>query len=707
MVVMYIAKIPNRNSPPAFLLRESFRDGGKVKNRTLANLSHLPLHVIELIKKSLKGERLVSADDFEKVESWHHGHVDVVLRAMKRLCFERLLDAKPSRERDLVTAMVVGRIVEPDNELSSKLANTRWWDMTTLPAILEIGAADENELYSAMDWLLDRQERIEKDLAKRHLTEDGMILYDLSSSYFEGVTCPLAKLGCNRDGKKGKLQVNYGLLTDERGCPISVSVFPGNTLDHETLLSQSEKARSDFGIKGMVLVGDRGMITEKLIVDELHGLEGVDWITALKSGAIRSLIKEGEIQLGLFDDRNLFELTTSTYPGERLVACRNVELMKLRNHKRRSLLNATSEKLEEARATIERGKLRGVEKITKRLQRIVATYKMSNHFTFKVEEEAFEIELKDKSEAEKAGLNSALKELDNVRLSIKRGRLHGEKNIGKRIGKILVKYNLTHHVTAAIQEDGFEVQIKDGVSAGEAALLKILDTVEKVQKQVTCGRYGGKDAIGVRIGRVINKYKVAKHFVLDIREDGFDFHIDEKKVAEEAALDGIYVIRTSLSDNRMSAEETVRNYKNLSQVERAFRSLKTVDLKVRPIRHHLEKRVRAHIFLCMLAYYVEWHIREAWRPLLFADEEQEAKKHRDPVAPAKRSEAALQKIHSKQLVDGTAAQSFHTLLKSMSQIVRNECRTPDADPQGPTFTIVTTPTPKQQRAYQLLETIKL
>jgi len=583
-IVVYYVSMPKRNGAMhvvttmrkyknkiyrTHLLRRSYREGKKVKSETLGNLSHLPAHVIELIRRSLKGETMVSSTDaFEAIASHHHGHVQAVLAAMKHLAFEGVIASAPSRERDLVVGMIAARILDPE----SKLATTRWWHTTTLPDILGVSDADEDDLYGAMDWLLKRQGHIEKKLAARHLKEGGMALYDLSSSYFEGITCPLAALGHNRDGKKGKLQVNYGLLTDDRGRPVSVSVFPGNTGDPKTLMPQVQKVKVDFGIKTIVLVGDRGMISQTQI-DEIRDVAGIDWITALKTGAIRKLVDDQALQLELFDERNIFEFTHPDFPGERLVACRNPELRKLRAHKRRSLLEATGREL------------------------------------------------------------------------------------------------------------------------------------AKVQGMVARGTLAGKDTIGVRVGTVVNKYKVAKHFVLAIEDQGFSFHIDEEKVAAEAALDGIYVLRTSLAKERLSTEDTVRSYKNLSQVERAFRSIKTMDLKVRPIHHHLEDRVRAHIFLCMLACYVEWHMREVWRSVLFCDEDQELKKTRDPVAPAKRSKAALEKVHSKVLADGSAVHSFQTLLKLLSTIVRNRCRVPTDGPNAPTFDVLTTPTAEQQRAYNLLGAI--
>ncbi len=634
---MYIATIPNRSSPPAILLREGYREGGKVKTRTLCNLSKLPPEAVAALRRVLKGDKLVEPSNaFEVIASPHHGHVKAVRSAMRRVGFDKLIGARRSRERDLVEALVVARILEPD----SKLATTRWWHTTTLPQILGVADADEQELYAAMDWLLARQGRIEKKLAARHLAEAGLVLYDLSSSYFEGVTCPLASLGYSRDGKRGKLQVNYGVLTDVRGCPVSISVFKGNTTDSETLLEQVKKMRERFAIVSLVIVGDRGMITQKQIDDELSELDGVEWITALKSASIRKLVEAGHLQLGLFDERNLFELAHPDFPGERLVACRNPQLAKRRAHKRQSLLAATTEELEKVRSTVQRAKLKGEGTI----------------------------------------------------------RVRVEKIIGKR---------LAGHFELHIAEDGFDFCVVGKDDAPEAALQRICNKLEKIRSLVKQGKYGGKDKIGVRVGKVVNKYKVAKHFVLDIAEDGFDFHIDAEKVAAEAALDGIYVLRTSLPEQRLSADDVVRNYKNLSVVERAFRCIKTIDLNIRPIRHHLEKRVRAHIFLCMLAYYVEWHMREAWRPLLFCDEDQQAKKTRDPVAPAKRSAAALRKTKTKVLDDGTEVHSFQTLLKVLSTIVRNLCRMPGASADTPTFEVVTTPNAKQQRAYDLLETITL
>jgi transposase len=423
-----------------------------------------------------------------------------------------------------------------------------------------------------MDWLLERQPLIERKLAARHLGEGALALYDLSSSYFEGTHCPLGRIGYNRDGKKGKLQVNYGLLTTRAGCPIGVSVYEGNTADAKTLMPQVMKLKAAFGLERIVLVGDRGMISHKAI-GELKTLEGMAWITALKSTQIRSLVETGALQLGLFDERNLFELSHPDYPGERLIACRNPELAKLRSHKRQALLAAT---------------------------RV---------------------------------------ELDKIAERVARGALKGE------------------------------------------AL------------------------IGLKLGRVLDQYKVGKHFALTITDSRFEYRILENQVAAEAALDGLYVVRTGLPSKQMSSAEAVRSYKALAQVERAFRSLKTVDLKVRPIHHRLADRVRAHIFLCMLAYYVEWHLIEAWRPLLFADEDQAAKATRDPVAPAKRSAAALEKAATHLRPDGVPVHSFRTLLEELATLVRNTCRTPGAVQYPATFDMLTTPTTTQRQAFEVISQI--
>jgi hypothetical protein len=573
LVLMYIDIVPNRRSPPAVLLRESVREGKRVRKRTVANLSSLPADQIEMIRRVLKGEKLGPVEEgLECVCSQHHGHVEAVRTAMHQLGFEKLIDAKPSRERDLVVAMVAGRIIAPE---ASKLGLTRAWVDTTLADDLGVADAHEDELYAAMDWLVERQEAIEKKLAKRHLQEGGLVLFDMTSSYFEGVTCPLAKLGYSWDGKPGTLQVNYGILTDSRGCPVSVSVFEGNTGDPKTLLPQVEKVKKDFGIGSLVLVGDRGMIST-VQIDALRKIDGIDWITALKSGAIRNLVDNRALQLDLFDERNLISLTHDDFPGERLVACRNPALAKLRAEKRRDLIAATTRKL------------------------------------------------------------------------------------------------------------------------------------EKVQSMVAGGRLKGIDKIGVRVGKVIGKYKVEKHFDLDIREGSFAFEVNATRVAAEAALDGIYVIRTSVAAGGMTAEQAVLNYKKLAEVERAFRTLKGVDLSVRPIRHRLETRVKAHIFLSMLAYYVQWHMIEAWAPLTFADEASgNAARRRDPVAPAKRSKSALEKVHTRTLPDGTPAMSFTRLLAHLATIVRNTLRPKNARPGEASFKLTTRPNPKQQQALDLIAKIEM
>ena len=568
---MHVHVVPNRGSPPTVLLRESYREGSKVGKRTLANLSSLSAAQIEAIRAALRGQTSVSPEQaFEAVRSPAHGHVQAVALTLLRLGFASLVASKACRERDLVLAMVAARIIAPH----TKLATTRWWHTTTLAEDLGVVDADEDDLYAAMDWLLARQDRVQKKLASRHLSEGGLVLYDLSSSYFEGTTCPLAKLGYNRDGKTGLLQVNYGLLTDARGCPVAVSVYEGNVSDSKTLLPAVHKVRDDFGIAQLVMVGDRGMISNKAIA-ELRETDGIGWITALKSVSIRALVEQGPLQLDLFDERNLVELSSPDYPDERLVACRNPELAKLRAHKREELLAAT------------------------------------------------------------------------------------ERNL------------------------------------------------DKIKARVDAGRLLGRDKIGVRVGKVVNQYKVAKHFELTIEDNTFTFARKRDAILAEAALDGIYIIRTSVSAVQMDAPSCVRNYKSLAQVERAFRSLKTVDLKVRPIHHRKADRVRAHIFLCMLAYYVEWHMREAWRELMFADTDQAAKATRDPVAPAKRSKDAQAKAARHTLDDGTPAHSFSTLMAELATIVRNVCRTPQAGPDAPTFEVVTTPNAKQQQSFELLQQIRL
>jgi len=657
-VRMYIATIPNRNSPPAILLRESYRENGKVKSRTLANLSKLPAGAIDVLRRSLKGENLFSTDSFEIIEdgSPAHGHVDAVMTAMRRLDFSKLICSRRSPQRDLVVAMVAARILEP----KSKLATTLWWADTTLPEMLDVSDADEDELYDAMDWLLERQSSIENKLADRHLNNDALALYDLTSSYFEGLTCPLAALGHNRDGKKGKLQVNYGLLTNRKGIPVSVSVFKGNTGDPKTLMPQVEKVRNAFGIEQFVMVGDRGMLTQKQ-VDLLHDIDGIDWIGALRPEAIKNLVTNGAIQMGLFDERNLFELKHPDFPGERLVACRNVELAHRRSAKRESLIQSTVKELNKVRGMVQRGRLSGKDEIEVRVRGILKKYRIGKHFELDIRDDGFNFKVNEEE--------------------------------------------LIAEVTA--KSKGDQALIKKRLERNRRHIESIVRQLAKLSLKVDKGRLHGQDAIGVRVGKVINKYKVGKHFELDIRDNDFSFDINQDHVKKEAALDGIYIVRTSLPKERMDADETVRSYKLLSQAERAFRSFKTVDLMVRPIRHRLEKRVRAHIFLCMLAYYVQWHMMEAWRPLLYADEDQEAKVLRDPVAPAKRSDSAMEKIKTKRLDDGSRVYSFRSLLGHLRAIVRATCRCPDEKETSATFVMTTRRNPKQQKAFDLLQTIQL
>jgi len=654
---MYITAIPNRGSPPAILLRESYREASKVKTRTLLNLSKLPAEAVQVLRQSLKGKRLVPVDEaLECIDSPNHGHVQAILIAMRRLRVPELLAAKQSRERDLAVAVIAAQILRPQ----SKLATTRWWHTTSLPDLLGVSDADEDDVYAAMDWLLKRQSRIQKKLAARHLQENGMALYDLTSSYFEGVCCSLASLGHNRDGKKGKLQVNYGVLANPEGIPVAVSVFSGNTGDPKTLMPQVELIRDEFGIERIVLVGDRGMITQTQI-DKLKAIEGIGWITALRPEGIKKLLDGGQLQMGLFDQRNLFELSHPDFPDERLVACRNPDLAKRRTEKRTSMLEATAQELQKVRRLVDRGRLRDKKQIGIEVKKVLASYKLGKHFKVEICDQGLDFELDEKA------LFAELEALAARSPERARERLDKAKQ----------------HIQA------------------------ITKKLERVRYRILGGQLRGKAEIGVRAGTVIGKYKMAKHLILKITDNSFDFEVDGASVATEAALDGIYVIRTSLPEERLSADDAVRSYKQLSRVERAFRTLKTIGLRVRPIRHHLEKRVRAHIFLVMLALYVEWHMFEAWRPLTFADEDQQAKATRDPVAPAVRSEKALRKVHSRTLEDGTEAHSFATLLEELGGIVRNECRIPGAPKDVPTIQVVTTPNPKQQRCYDLLKTITL
>lgn len=546
---MHIESVKNRTSPPCILLRESYREGGKVKKRTLANLTDWPPELLaafsNMLKNHRKGGTIPGSADFRIIRSLPHGHVRAVLDIVGKLKLDKLLLSRSCPNRELTLAMILSRILYP----SSKLATTRCLNQATAASTLagELGLnlpVHENELYTAMDWLLSRQEAVENALAKRHLAEGTLVLYDLTSSYFEGKTCPLARRGYSRDGKRGSLQVVYGLLCDPRGCPVAVEVFEGNTADPGTLSSQVRKLRERFHLSRVVLVGDRGMITQKRIDEELRGVEGLDWISALRSGQIASLANSGALQLELFDERNLAEIQSPDFPGERLVVCRNPALMARRRKKRESLLQAT------------------------------------------------ELEL-------------------------------------------------------------------EAIAAATARPKRPLR---------------GKDKIALRVGRVLNARKMAKHFVLEIGEDSFRWRRDEASIEKEAAIDGVYVVRSSLDESSgLGPPDLVERYKSLSSVENAFRSIKTVDLRVRPIHHRDADRVRAHIFLCMLAYYVEWHMRQALKPLLFDEDDPATAKAQRPdvVSPVKPSPSAKAKARSKTTPDGDPVHSFQTLLKDLGTLCRN------------------------------------
>jgi transposase len=563
---MYVERIPNRGSPPAVLLREAWREAGKIRKRTLANLSHWPQDRVESLKRLLRGDRLVSPQDvFAVGSSLPHGHVEAVLGSIRKLGLDSVIASKPSRERDLVVAMIAERLIAP----SSKLATTRLWKDSTLAEELSVGDADVEELYLALDWLLARQHRIEAKLAAHHLKDGGLVLYDTTTSYYEGHCCPLARFGHDRDGKKLPV-ILYGLLTDRDGRPVAVEVYPGNTGDPATVGDQVDKLRERFSLSRVVIVGDRGMLTQAQI-GKLKQHPGLSWISSLRSPAIRSLVASGHLQRSLFDETNLAEIRAPEFPGERLIACFNPLLETERRRKREELLQATE----------------------------------------------------------------------------------------KALGRI-------------------ETEVK-----------------RRTKKPL------GKAEIGVKAGRVLGRFKVAKHFTLTIADGVFVWARREETIRREADLDGIYVVRTSEPAERLSAPDAVRTYKSLALVERAFRCLKGVDLLVRPIFHRTEDHVRAHIFLCMLAYYVEWHMREAWAPLLFHDEElREQRSQRDPVAPAQPSPSARRKKSTRHSSEGLPLHSFKTLLAELASRCRNTCRV-NTDPPS-TFTTITDPTPRQARALQLL-----
>lgn len=553
------------------LLRRTYRDGKKVKHQTLGNLSHLPAHVIDLIRQALKGESFVpTGEAFEILRTRPHGHVAAVLGTLRRLDLESLLSSRQHRRRDLVVAMIVSRIIEPRSKLATAQALDPATLHHTLGELLGVQSAGSDELYEAMDWLLTQQDKIETALAKRHLQEGSLVLYDVTSTYFEGRHCILAKLGHNRDGKKGKLQIVFGLLCNAEGCPLAVQVFEGNTGDPKTLAAQIQKLRERFGLKHVVIVGDRGVITDARIRDDLRSVDGLAWISALRAPAIQELVEQKVIELSLFDQRDLAQVTCQMYPGERLVVCKNPFLAEERARKREDLLKATQSDLD-----------------------------------------------------------------------------------------------------------------------------KIVRATTRKKKPLR-----GKDQIGLRVGKVLGRFKMGKHFVLHISEESFRYERDEAKIAREAALDGIYVIRTSVPAEKLSAEDTVRAYKGLSRIERAFRSMKTVDLKVRPIHHHLADRVKAHVFLCMLAYYVEWHMRRSLAPLLFGDDDRPLPDG-SPVKPAARSEAADQKAKNKQLPDGTPVQSFQGILRDLATLAKNTVRSKAAGEA--TFEMLTQPTPLQKKAFELLQ----
>lgn len=568
---MYVESVPNRASPPAILLRESSRLRGKVVKRTLANLSSWNPSQVDALRRLLKGETLVAASDaFQIQRAAPHGHVAAALGTLRRLGLEPVLSRTPSSQRDLVVAMMVARILEP----SSKLATARGFHPHTatssLAGLLGLDAAvEESQLYDALDWLLTRQQSIENALAKRHLSEGSLVLYDVSSTYFEGRHCPLAQFGHSRDEPSGNPQIIFGLLTNGEGCPIAVEVFAGNTGDPKTVASQVDKVRQRFHLKQFILVGDRGMLTSARIREDLRPQEGLQWISALKSVQIQQLVKGGALQLSLFDQQNLAEIQHPSYPGERLIACRNPLLAEERSRKRNELLAAT-----------------------------------------------------------------------------------------------------------------------------EKQLNKIVEATRRKKRPLR-----GRKEIGLAVGKILGRYKMGKHFSLSIEEDGFGCQRKQENIEREAALDGIYVIRTSVPAEQLTSDKVVGCYKRLSDVERAFRSLKSVDLKIRPIYHHLADRVRAHIFLCMLSYYVEWHMRQALAPILFDDHDPQAAEaaRKDIVSPARRSPQAQSKDDRKRTEDGMPVHSFQSLLKDLATLTRNQVR---IGPQ--TLQMLATPTPVQQRALELL-----
>ena len=561
---MYVESVPNRSSPPAVLLRESYRDRGRVKKRTLANLSKLPAAAVEAVRRVLRGERLVAPEEaFTCVRSLPHGHIAAVLGVLKQLELDTLIARGGSRVRDLVMALIVARVIDAQSKLATARALTPESAVSSLGEALRLGDVDQHELYAAMDWLVQRQAGIEQRLAKRHLQEHTLVLYDLTSSYVEGTHCPLAQRGHSRDGKKGTLQIVFGLLCTAEGCPVAVEVFEGSTSDPKTVASQVAKLRERFGLERVVLVGDRGMLTAARIREDLQGVDGLRWITTLRAPTLRKLVNAGTVTPSLFDERDLAEVTSEEFPGERLIVCRNPLLAAERQRKRHELLAAT------------------------------------------------------------------------------------EKDLAP--------------IAAATRRENKPLR--------------------------------GAAAIGVRVGKVINRYKMAKHFVTEITDERFTFRRNEDKIATEKQLDGIYIVRSNVEPEQFDATQTVRAYKDLSKVERAFRCFKSVDLKVRPLHHRRADRVRAHVLLCRLAYYVEWHMRRALAPLLFDDHDPAAaaaeQQRTSVVAPARR----------KRTDDDLPVHSFRTLLADLGTLAANTMQVASG---GATFTLQTKPTPLQQRCFELL-----
>ena len=572
---MYIERVPNRNSPPAILLRESYRQDGKVRKRTVANLSKWPPELIEQFQQLLKGSRTIDKleETFDIVRSQPHGHVRAVLGTLHRIKLHTAILERGKRNRDLVQAMVVARILDPTSKLATARALEPQTCTSTLAKELNLGVVTEVELYQAMDWLLKRQSKIEAKLAQRHLSEDTLVLCDLSSTYLEGEHCSLAKRGHCRDRKKGKVQIEFSLLCNQQGCPVAVTVFEGNTSDPKTLKPQLQKLTERFGIKHGILVGDRGTLPDTQIQEHLKDLEGWDWITALRASQIRKLLSTGTLKLEQFEKRSWIEIESETYPDERLIACYNRRLAHQAGHKREELISATETALDKI---------------------VVATTRSKQ-------------------------------------------RLEGEAKIGRRVGE------------------------------------------------------------------VINRFKVAKHFELSITDTHLSYQRKSDTIEADAQLDGLYVIRTSVNGEKLSATAVVQTYKSLSLVEQAFRCIKTTDLKIRPIFHHLEARVRAHVFICFLAYYVEWHMRQKLTPILFEEDDPDgAEKLRDSIVdPAQRSKSTRKKAGSKQTPQGEPVHSFQSLLSDLATIVSSTVQPRQLSVAC--FDKVTKPTPVQQRAFELLE----